>query len=71
VKNIKINTDTINLDQFLKWAGITETGGEAKALIQEGRVKVNGIMEDRRSHSLKNGDIIQLKGINEEYRVDN
>ena len=70
MKNIKIKTDTIKLDQFLKWSGITETGGEAKNLIQGGRVKVNDIVRDRRSYSLKKGDIIKIREINEEYRVD-
>lgn len=45
IKEVFINTDTIELDKFLKWAGIFSTGGEAKIMINEGRVKVNGEVE--------------------------
>lgn len=38
---IKINTEYIKLDAFLKFAGAVETGGEAKLAIQDGQVKVN------------------------------
>lgn len=57
---IGIHTGTIDLDQFLKWAGIVKSGGEAKHLIQEGWVKVNGRIETRRSRTLKPGDVIDV-----------
>ena len=41
MKEIKINTDTIKLDQLLKFAGITDTGGQSKLIINQGIVKVN------------------------------
>ena len=53
---------TITLDQFLKFAGIVGTGGQAKALIQGGEVRVNGQVETRRGRKLKPGDIIQFEG---------
>ena len=42
MKEVKIYTEYIKLDDLLKFAGILGTGGMAKAVIQEGLVKVNG-----------------------------
>jgi len=60
VKEIKINTDNIQLDQFLKWANIVSSGGEAKVLIKEGHVQVNNLLEQRRSRKLIIGDEIKV-----------
>lgn len=54
--------DTIKLDQFLKWAGITNTGGQSKLLIQSDQVKVNGEIENRRGKKITSGDIIEVDG---------
>jgi len=43
-----MTNETIKLDQFLKFVGIAPTGGQAKLLIEDGRVKVNGMTETRR-----------------------
>ena len=69
MENIKIKTKQIQLDQFLKWANIVSTGGEAKSLIQAGKVKVNNEIEYRRSHKLSEGDIIELTEENIIYKV--
>ncbi len=61
-KNVVISTDSIKLEQFLKWAGLVSTGGEAKVLIQDGQVTVNGEVETRRGRQLKEGDLVELKG---------
>ncbi|MBS3970988.1 MAG: RNA-binding S4 domain-containing protein [Clostridia bacterium] len=67
MKEIKINTDTIQLDQFLKWADVVSSGGEAKALIKEGHIQVNNLPEQRRSRKLTIGDEIK---VNEQvYRI--
>ncbi|ABO48555.1 RNA-binding S4 domain protein [Desulforamulus reducens MI-1] len=58
---IKVNKD-IRLDQFLKWANITGSGGESKILIQSGHVKVNGITEIRRGKKLQSNDIVEVDG---------
>lgn len=55
-------TDTIRLDQFLKLAGVVETGGQAKLLVQGGEVLVNGELETRRGRQLKPGDIVLFDG---------
>jgi len=52
----------IKLDQFLKWRGIVDTGGQAKQLIQEGQVRVNGQAERRRGRKLVNGDTVTVGG---------
>jgi ribosome-associated protein len=62
LKKVYIRTSTINLDQFLKWSGAVSTGGEAKILIGEGRVKVNGQVETHRSKKLCPGDVVELEG---------
>lgn len=57
-----MKTETLRLGQFLKWIGVVGTGGEAKALIQEGRVLVNGEVEIRRGRQLRPGDRIEVEG---------
>ena len=52
----------IKLDQFLKLAQIAMTGGQAKAIIQAGMVKVNGEVETRRGRKLRDGDRIEVDG---------
>jgi ribosome-associated protein len=66
--DIEINTKEIKLDQFIKWASIVASGGEAKELISSGAVTVNNLVETRRGRKLKNDDIV---GIDEKhfYRV--
>ena len=49
---LKIESEYIKLDQFLKLADIASTGGHAKYLIQEGVVKVNGEVEMRRREEI-------------------
>jgi len=50
----------IRLDQFLKLIGWVRSGGEAKYLIQQGQVSVNGAAETHRSKKLRNGDRVSL-----------
>ncbi|WP_127837497.1 S4 domain-containing protein YaaA [Clostridium prolinivorans] len=67
MKEIKINTEIIKLDSFLKYAGIVNMGSEAKIYIQNGNVKVNGEIELKRGKKLKKGDIIEIEG--ENYKI--
>jgi ribosome-associated protein len=60
--------DTIKLDQFLKLMCVVQTGGEAKLLIQNGDVSVNGSVEVRRGRKLVLGDRITVFG--EDYLVE-
>ena len=59
---IKIETPFIRLDALLKFAGAVETGGEAKLLIQEGGVRVNGQTCTQRGKKLRPGDRAELDG---------
>lgn len=55
-------TDFIKLDQFLKLVSVVDTGGQAKLLIQDGQVRVNGTIELRRGRKLVNGDRVTTMG---------
>ena len=55
-----IHTEYIDLLQFLKATGIAATGGEAKAIVDEGLVTVNGEAESRRRRKLRPGDTLDL-----------
>ncbi len=50
----------IQLDQFLKVQNLVSSGGEAKMLIADGQVKVNGEVELRRGRKLQQGDVVQV-----------
>ncbi|MFZ9889087.1 MAG: RNA-binding S4 domain-containing protein [Myxococcota bacterium] len=52
----------IRLDQLLKREGLVGTGGQAKWVIQEGDVKVNGAVETRRGRKLRAGDKVEYEG---------
>lgn len=59
---MKPRGNAIKLDQFLKLHGVVETGGQAKGLIQSGRVEVNGEIETRRGKKLEPGDVVEVAG---------
>jgi ribosome-associated protein len=58
----KITTEYITLQQFLKFAGIAQTGGEAKILVKEKEIFVNGEQENRRGRKLYPGDEVKVDG---------
>jgi len=59
---VKIETEYIKLDSFLKTVNAVSSGGEAKLLISEGMVKVNGQVETRRGRKLYPGDAVETAG---------
>ncbi|WP_298439482.1 RNA-binding S4 domain-containing protein [Geobacter sp.] len=59
---MKIDTDHIKLDSFLKAENLVGSGGEAKALIAGGAVRVNGETELRRGRKLRPGDQVEVGG---------
>jgi len=59
---IEVGDAGIRLGALLKLAGLVDSGGEAKVVLAEGRVKVNGSVELRRGAQLKPGDVVQLPG---------
>ena len=59
---IKIRDEFIKLGQALKLAGVVEDGVEAKFVIQDGLVKVNGEVDERRGRKVYEGDVISFNG---------
>ena len=59
---------TIRLDQFLKAQSLTGTGGQAKLLIQDGLIQVNGEVETRRRRQLRHGDMVSFE--DQEWKVE-
>ncbi len=57
---VEIKTEFIKLDSLLKFAGIAETGGFAKEMVQNGDVKVNGEICTMRGKKIRNGDNIEV-----------
>lgn len=62
MEKIKIDTEFIKLDQFLKMVNIAASGGQAKIMIMSEDVKVNGAIETQRGKKLRSGDIIEAEG---------
>lgn len=62
MNKIKINTEVIKLDAFLKWAAIVSSGSEAKLYIQDGLIKVNNEICTQRGKKLKSGDVVSFEG---------
>lgn len=60
---IKLRDEFIKLGQALKAAGLVESGVEAKEVIQEGLVVVNGEVDTRRGRKLYGGDIVSFDGV--------
>ena len=60
MKKIKISTEYIKLDQFLKFTGVVSNGGEAKFLIADGLATVNGEIELRRGRKLRINDVVEF-----------
>jgi len=66
-ETVKIQTEFIKLDSLLKYAGAAETGGQAKELVREGKVLVNGEACAMRGKKIRPGDIVTVGGA--EYEV--
>lgn len=61
MNEIEITTEFIKLDSFLKLAAIVQTGGQAKMMIADGMVKVNGQVCTQRGKKLRKKDIIEIE----------
>ena len=61
IEAVEITTPMIQLDQFLKWAAIAETGGHAKELVEAGLVSVNDKPVHERRKKLYPGDIVKVE----------
>lgn len=60
--NITITTEFIKLDSLLKFANVVATGGEAKQIVQDGLVKVNGETCTMRGKKIRPGDVVEVDG---------
>ena len=62
MRDLPIRGDGIRLGQALKLSGLAESGGEARALVEDGAVTVNGEVETRRGRQLRHGDVVAVGG---------
>ncbi len=61
MEKIKIDTEFIKLDQFLKMVNVAGSGGQAKMMIMSEDVVVNGEIETQRGKKLRSGDVIEVE----------
>jgi ribosome-associated protein len=62
MRNVEITREPVELYKILKFEGLVTTGGEAKLLIGDGQVTVNGDIETRRRKKIVAGDVIEFRG---------
>ena len=62
MEEIILRYDFIKLGQAIKAAGLVESGVEAKIVIQDGEVKVNGVVETQRGKKLFGGEVVEYNG---------
>jgi len=60
MRDVPLDRDGIRLGQFLKLAGLIDSGADAKAVLADGAVTINGIPEARRGRQLQRGDVVRL-----------
>jgi ribosome-associated protein len=60
MREVSTRDGTIRLGQFLKLADLIDAGGDAKALLAQGVVRVNGGLESRRGRQLARGDVVSV-----------
>lgn len=68
METLKLKDDFIKLGQALKAVGFVESGVDAKFAIQDGLVKVNGEVDERRGRKLYDGDIVEFEG--KQFRIE-
>ena len=62
MREVTVVTEVVELCDLLKVENLTQSGGEAKCAIAEGRVRVNGQTETRKRKKLRAGDVIEYAG---------
>ncbi len=67
MRNVEINREPIDLYKLLKFEGLVSSGGEAKAVVDEGLVTVNGDIETRKRRKINSGDVVEFAG--ERFRI--
>lgn len=69
MEQIKIHTEYITLGQFLQLADLISTGGMAKWFLSEYEVLINGEQDQRRGKKLRQGDKVEIKGVNKTFTI--
>lgn len=67
MKDIIITREPVELYKILKFESLVASGGEAKAIIDDGKVLVNGMIETRKRKQIVAGDVIEIMG--NEYKI--
>ncbi len=67
MREVVITREPVELYKILKFEGIVGSGGEAKAVIAEGLVSVNGEQETRKRRKILSGDVVEFSGT--QYRI--
>jgi ribosome-associated protein len=67
MRDIEIHREPIDLYKLLKFEGLVSSGGEGKAVIDQGLVVVNGEVETRKRKKINSGDVVEFAG--EQFRV--
>jgi ribosome-associated protein len=62
VREVEIRGEMIRLGQLMKLADLVDVGADAKLLLEEGLVTVNGEVEQRRGRQLHRGDVVEVEG---------
>ena len=60
MRDVGITSEPVELYKILKFEGMTSSGGEAKLVIEQGQVRVNGSVETRKRKKIVTGDIIEF-----------
>lgn len=69
MRDVTIRDEVIRLGQLLKFSGLVDSGTEAKLVLTEGLVRVNGEPEARRGRQLRAGDVVLLDGTDDPVRI--
>lgn len=67
MKEVEINREPIELYKLLKFEGLASSGGEAKMMIGDGLVALNGEIETRKRKKIVSGDVIEFAG--KQFRI--
>lgn len=67
MKTVEITKEPVELYKILKFEGIVSSGGEAKAVIDDGLILVNGEIEKRKRKKIMSGDVIEF--MNDQYKI--
>lgn len=62
MSQIKLNKEPVELFKLLKFEGLADSGGQAKAMIADGMVKLNGVVEIRKRKKVVSGDTVEFDG---------